>query len=161
MVQKALEAHSVQVGEEVEHQLAAGDLNGSIEPAVGSRPPHGCYRLDALAWRVMPRPSSVLSPQRDCPCRSSAAAGRRLLVHDAQQLGEVFWNCRCCRSLACGALRCGTLAGTAASPLPSDRAAVRTADTELSLQPLLELAVAAPAVGVAQFLFQLLPDCGG
>ena len=51
--------------------------------------------------------------------------------------------------------------GTTASPLPSDRAAVRTADTELSLQPLLELAVAAPAVRVAQFLFQLLPDCGG
>ena len=55
MVQKALEAHSVQVGEEVEHQLAAGDLNGSIEPAVGSRPPHGCYRLDALEGNASPQ----------------------------------------------------------------------------------------------------------
>ena len=45
-------------------------------------------------------------------------------------------------------------------PYPAIDAAVRTADIELSLQPLLELAVAAPAVGVAQFLFQCLPDCG-
>ena len=88
MVQKALEAHSVQVGEEVEQGLAAGDLNRPIEPAVGSLPLHG--RTGFTPWRVMPRPSSVWRPNGIGAGRSSAAAGRPLLVHDPQQLGEFF-----------------------------------------------------------------------
>ena len=43
---------------------------------------------------------------------------------------------------------------------PAIDAAVGTADSELSLQPRFELAVTAPAVGVAQFLLPCLPNLG-
>ena len=51
------------MGEDVEQGLAAGDLNGPIEPAVGWWPLQGATGFTPLS--AMPRPSSVLRPQRD------------------------------------------------------------------------------------------------
>ena len=43
------------MGEDVEHGLAAGDLNGPIEPTVSLGPLHGRHRLDAFERDASPQ----------------------------------------------------------------------------------------------------------
>ena len=89
------------MGEDVEQGLAAGDLNGPIEPAVGWWLLQGGHRLHSLERDASPQlgfeaPAGFV--HAEVAQRLGAA---EVLVHHAQQAWEFFWNCRCCCSLAC------------------------------------------------------------
>ena len=78
------------MGEDIEQGLAAGDLNGSVKPAVGPRPLHGRHRLDALEGNASPQlgfeaPTGFVHAEV-----AQRLGGAEVLVHDPQQAWECF-----------------------------------------------------------------------